>query len=49
VWVQYDRGTIKLKNTNKCLDLKDGNTGEGGHVQQWRCYRGEWEDGRERE
>ncbi len=42
VWVQYDRGTIKLKNTNTCLDLKDGNTGEGGHVQQWRCYRGEW-------
>lgn len=23
-----------------CLDLKDGNTGEGGQVQQWQCYRG---------
>ncbi|CAK9785921.1 hypothetical protein CC85DRAFT_287515 [Cutaneotrichosporon oleaginosum] len=40
VWVQYDRGTIKLKNANVCLDLVDGNTGEGGNVQQWQCFNG---------
>ncbi|BEI86661.1 hypothetical protein CcaverHIS002_0700070 [Cutaneotrichosporon cavernicola] len=40
VWVQYDHGTIKLKSTNVCLDLKDGNTAQGTPVQQWQCYRG---------
>jgi hypothetical protein len=39
-WIFYDRGgryQIRNLGTNKCLDVKDGNTSDGAEIQQWEC------------
>lgn len=39
-WIFYDRGgkyQIRNLGTNKCLDVKDGNTNDGAEIQQWEC------------
>ncbi|BEJ11537.1 hypothetical protein CspHIS471_0109590 [Cutaneotrichosporon sp. HIS471] len=37
-WDRSDYTHLRLWDV--CLDLKDGITAPGAHVQQWQCYRG---------